>query len=98
MTWNATASFSMAWITVGEREATVAVTKTPPSAKKFPVIIIDTPAAERGPDLEMFAALAGGALVVARQDSADPGALSRLQERLARCSAAVVATVLNSAR
>jgi Mrp family chromosome partitioning ATPase len=68
------------------------------SARKFPVIIIDTPAAERGPDLEMFAALAGGALVVARQDSADPGALSRLQERLARCSASVVATVLNSAR
>lgn len=68
------------------------------SAKKFPVIIVDTPAAERGPDLEMFAALAGGALVVARQESADPGALTRLQERLARCSASVVATVLNSAR
>jgi Mrp family chromosome partitioning ATPase len=68
------------------------------SAKKFPVIIIDTPAAERGPDLEMFAALAGGVLVVARRDSADPGALARLQERLARCSAAVVSTVLSSTR
>ena len=67
------------------------------SAKKFPVILIDTPAAERGPDLEIFAALAGGALVVARQQAADPGALGRLQERLARCSATIVATVLNSA-
>ena len=68
------------------------------SAKKFPVILIDTPAAERGPDFEMFAALSGGALVVARKGSADPGALARLQERLARCAAPVVTTVLNDPR
>ena len=66
------------------------------SAKKFSAIIVDTPAAERGPALEMFAALAGGALVVARRDSAESGALARLQARLACCSARVVATVLNS--
>src|SRR5207245_9720296 len=36
------------------------------AARPFRVVLIDTPAAERGPDLEMFAALAGGALLVGR--------------------------------
>ena len=35
------------------------------ASKHFRVIIVDTPAAARGPDLEIFTALAGGALVVA---------------------------------
>src|SRR5258706_8427924 len=34
------------------------------AARPFRVVLIDTPAAERGPDLEMFAAPAGGPLIV----------------------------------
>jgi len=65
------------------------------AARSFRVVIADTPAAARGPDLEMFAALAGGALVVARPERTDARALGRLRRSLERCSAHVVATVLN---
>ena len=50
--------------------------------RHFGVILIDTPAAERGPDFELFAALAGGALVVGG---------GRLEAALGRCGAKVVA-------
>jgi Mrp family chromosome partitioning ATPase len=56
------------------------------------VVLVDTPAAARGPDLEMFAALAGGALLVLRPGE-DAARLARLQRRLARCNARLVATV-----
>lgn len=65
------------------------------AARGFRVVIMDTPAAARGPDLEMLAALAGGALVVARPPRTDARALGRLRGALERCSARVVATVLN---
>jgi capsular exopolysaccharide synthesis family protein len=65
------------------------------AARHFRVIVVDTPAASRGPDFEMFAALAGGALVVTRSPGADSGALERLHAALARCSARVVGTILN---
>lgn len=50
--------------------------------RHFGVILIDTPAAARGPDFEIFAALAGGALVVGD---------GRLEAALGRCGARVVA-------
>src|SRR6267143_875288 len=62
------------------------------AARPFRVVLIDTPAAERGPDLEMFAALAGGALIVVRPGE-DAAGLSRLRRRLTRCAAQPVATV-----
>ena len=63
-------------------------------ARPFRVVLIDTPAAERGPDLEMFAALAGGALLVVRPGE-DAARLARLRRRLARCAARLVAAVFN---
>lgn len=65
------------------------------AAKRFQVVLIDTSAASRGPDFEIFAAHAGGALVLARKSEADAVALERLHASLRRCSARLVATVLN---
>lgn len=64
------------------------------AARPFRVVLIDTPAAERGPDLEMFAALAKGALLVVRPGE-DGARLAWLCRRLARCAAVPVATVFN---
>jgi Mrp family chromosome partitioning ATPase len=64
------------------------------AARPFRVVLIDTPAAERGPDLEMFAALAGGALIVVRPGE-DAAGLSRLRRRLTHCAARPVVTVFN---
>jgi Mrp family chromosome partitioning ATPase len=64
------------------------------AARPFRVVLIDTPAAARGPDLEMFAALAGGALLVVRPGE-DAARLARLRRRLTRCAAQPVATVFN---
>jgi Mrp family chromosome partitioning ATPase len=58
-------------------------------------VLIDTPAASRGPDLQMFAALAGGAVVLARKGRGDTRSLARLKRALASCASRVVATVLN---
>lgn len=65
------------------------------SAKHFRVIVVDTPALVRGPDLQIFAALARGALVVSRRSQADADALARLRGTLEQCSARVIATVVN---
>ena len=64
------------------------------AARPFRVVLIDTQAAERGPDLEMFAALAGGALLVVRPGE-DAVRLARLRRRLTCCKALPVATVFN---
>lgn len=61
--------------------------------KHFRVVLIDTPAAARGPDFQMFAALAGGALAVTAQESADMQSLRGLHAGLQFCSARLVATV-----
>jgi len=66
------------------------------AAGPFRVVLIDTPAAARGPDYEMFAALAGGALLVVRKGE-DAARLARLRRRLARCQARPVATVFTNA-
>ena len=64
------------------------------AARPFRVVLIDTPAAERGPDLEMFAALAKGALLVVRPGE-DGERLAGLRRRLTRCAAVPVVTVFN---
>jgi Mrp family chromosome partitioning ATPase len=65
--------------------------------KHFRVVLIDTPAAAHGPDFEMFAALAGGALVVTQRDRADGVALKQLHAALRRCAARLVTTVIRQA-
>lgn len=64
------------------------------AARPFRVVLADTPAASRGPDHEMFCALAGGALVVIRKGE-DARRLAGLRRRLARCAARPVASVFN---
>jgi Mrp family chromosome partitioning ATPase len=66
------------------------------AAKRYRVVLVDTPAAARGPDLQLPAAFGGGALVVAGFASEVP-ALERLRELLAGCKARVVGTVLSTA-
>jgi Mrp family chromosome partitioning ATPase len=60
------------------------------------VVLVHTPAAARGPDLQLFAAFAGGALVVTRF-STEIRALKRLRDLLMYCKARVVGTVLSPA-
>lgn len=64
------------------------------AARPFRVVLADTPAAARGPDHEMFCALAGGALLVVRKGE-DASPLARLRRRLARCAARPVAAVFS---
>ena len=66
------------------------------AAKRYRVVLIDTPAAARGPDLQLSAAFAGGALVVATF-STRKSALARLRELLSFSKARVVGTVLSPA-
>jgi capsular exopolysaccharide synthesis family protein len=66
------------------------------AAKRYRVVLIDTPAAARGPDLQLSAAFAGGALVVATF-STKKSALARLRELLDFSKARVVGTVLSPA-
>jgi Mrp family chromosome partitioning ATPase len=67
------------------------------AAKRYRVVLVDTPAAARGPDLQLFAAFAGGALVVT-EHPAQAHALRRLGDLLAGCKARIVGTVLSPAR
>lgn len=64
------------------------------AARPFDVVLVDTPAAESGPDLEIFAALAGGALLVVRPGE-DAARLAQLRRWLTDCKATPVATVFN---
>jgi len=64
------------------------------AAKRYRVVLVDTPAAACGPDLQLSAAFAGGALVVLKQGS-ETAALARLRDLLKSCQARVVGTVLN---
>jgi protein-tyrosine kinase len=63
------------------------------AAQRYSVVLVDTPAAACGPDLQLFAAFGGGALVVARRP-ASPHGLERLRKLLAGCKAQVVGTVI----
>lgn len=62
-------------------------------ASSFDAVLVATPPAARAPDFEIFAALAGGTLVLAGE-TIEAVELARLRRRLARCAARVVATVL----
>jgi receptor protein-tyrosine kinase len=64
------------------------------AARPFSVVLIDTPAASSGPDLEIFAALAGGALLVVRPGE-DAAHLAALRRRLTFCKARPVGTVFS---
>jgi protein-tyrosine kinase len=64
------------------------------AATPYGAIVIDTPAARRGPDLQIFAALAGGALVLASRDSSNAMALTGLSRRLRECAAQLVGILL----
>ena len=64
------------------------------AAKRYQVVLVDTPAAACGPDLQLSAAFAGGALVVVKQGS-EAAALERLRDLLECCQARVVGTVLS---
>ncbi|HEU4352725.1 MAG TPA: CpsD/CapB family tyrosine-protein kinase [Burkholderiales bacterium] len=66
------------------------------AAKRYRVVLIDTPAAACGPDLQLSAAFAGGALVVA-SFSTRKSALAHLRELLSFSKARVVGTVLSPA-
>lgn len=63
------------------------------ASKHFRVIVVDTPAAATGPDLEIFTAMAKGALVVAGGARARP--LARLKAALARSQAQPLSIVVN---
>lgn len=63
-------------------------------ASSFDAVLVATPSAGRAPDFEIFAALAGGALVFAGETIAAAELVS-LRRRLARCAARVVGTVLD---
>jgi Mrp family chromosome partitioning ATPase len=63
------------------------------AAQRYRVVLVDTPAAACGPDLQLFAAFGGGALVVARR-RASPHGLQRLRKLLVGCKAQVVGTVI----
>jgi protein-tyrosine kinase len=63
------------------------------ASRHYSVVLVDTPAAACGPDLQLFAAFGGGALVVARR-AANPHGLERLRKLLAGCKAQVVGTVI----
>ena len=66
------------------------------AALRYRVVLIDTPAAHSGPDLQLFAAYGGGALVVTRRP-AHPGALQGLRDLLNGSRARVVGTVFSPA-
>ena len=63
------------------------------AAQRYSVVLVDTPAAAHGPDLQLFAAFGGGALVVTRRP-ASPEKLQRLRKLLAGSRATVVGTVI----
>lgn len=66
------------------------------AAKRYRVVLVATPAAALGPDLQLSAAFAGGALVVVKRGS-EVSALTRLRDLLIDCRAQVVGTVLSPA-
>jgi len=63
------------------------------AAQRYSVVLVDTPPSASGPDLQLFAAFGGGALVVTRK-AASADKLERLRKLLAACRAQVVGTVI----
>ena len=67
------------------------------ACRHFRVVLVDTPAPARGPDFQMLAALAGGALVVCERPGTDAATLAELRAALQRCAAQLVTTVIREA-
>jgi Mrp family chromosome partitioning ATPase len=65
------------------------------AAKRYAAVLVETPAAARGPDLQLFAAFAGGALVVVKRRQ-EAGALQRVRRLLDASKACVVGAVLSA--
>lgn len=63
--------------------------------RRFEIVLLDTPADERGSDAQTVAAKAGGALMVARQDRSRLADLQDLKDGVAGYGAQLVGTVLN---
>ena len=63
------------------------------AGKRFRVVLVDTPAAAEGPDLQIFAALARGALVIHEKD-ADQAGLIGLRKHLETARARTVSVVM----
>ena len=66
------------------------------ASRRYRVVLVDTPEAALGPDLQLFAAFAGGALVVTQREAGMDG-LKTLERYLRQASARVVGTVLSPA-
>jgi receptor protein-tyrosine kinase len=66
------------------------------AASRYRVVLVSTPAAARGPDLQLPAAFGGGVLVVSKHP-ADVQGLEKLKQLLTASHAQVVGTVLNPA-
>jgi Mrp family chromosome partitioning ATPase len=66
------------------------------AASRYQVVLVATPAATRGPDLQLPAAFSGGVLVVSRHP-AQQGELEHLGKLLSACRAQVIGTVLSPA-
>lgn len=64
------------------------------AAKRFRVVIVDAPAATEGPDLQIYAALAGGALVV-HEKGGERRRLLALRRHLETARARVVSVLLS---
>jgi chain length determinant protein tyrosine kinase EpsG len=67
------------------------------SARRYSVVLIDTPAWARGSDAQLIAARAGGALLVARHNRTRLGPLRQLQDAVVRGGAQIAGSVLNRA-
>jgi len=65
-------------------------------ARKFDVILVDTPAAGEYADAQTVAARAGAALIVARKNKTPMSKALRVAEDLTQAKATVVGTVLNN--
>jgi Mrp family chromosome partitioning ATPase len=64
------------------------------AAQRYSVVLVDTPPSASGPDLQLFAAFGGGALVVTRR-APRPDGLERLRKLIDECKARIVGTVLS---
>ena len=64
------------------------------AAQRYRVVLVDTPSSACGPDLQLFAAFGGGALVVTRRSASSKG-LERLRALLDGSKARIVGTVLS---
>ncbi len=64
--------------------------------QQFDVILIDTPAAEQGIDMQIITKACGGALMVARQHQSRINALQNLTEDLKNCGCQCLGAVINA--